>query len=363
MAFRGIYPALDLVPLEFGLFSAALVTDNQTDEQWVRGFSFEFDSRPTVRLVDINGVAPHTLFDGTGLSRFREVESFYIEVEDFRSTFNAAGEDRFARVLKQLNAATQKAVEREFWNGFVARSEPNANEYLTKPGLAGFVTDAPGTAVTAARGIALLEWALSNSPVGEQGILHITRDIAASLGSNWLLMRVEDDKGKFHVETVNGTTTVTGAGYTGDGPVAEVTFREHNGGNKATITTAAAHYLVDGETVRVSGVGAPYDGTFEVTNVPDATSFEYNVAGSSEGSTAATGYAQMVGTTDVKWIYASGRVGVLLGDSEVVNESLAQGYDVSGNQNDLRIKAQRPAAVYFDPATTYAVKVDLSQSL
>jgi hypothetical protein len=360
MAFRGIYPALDLVPLEFGLFSAALVTDNQTDEQWVRGFSFEFDSRPTVRLVDIAGAEAHEMFDGTGLSRFREVESFYIEVEDFRSTFNAAGEDRFARVLKQLEAATQKAVEREFWNGYVARSEPNSNEYLTKAGLASYASETPATAVSPARGIALLEWALSNSPVGEQGVLHITRDIAASLGSNWLLMRVEDDRGKFHVETVNGTTTVSGAGYTGDGPIVAVSNVTHaGGGTKATVTTSAAHNLVQGETVRMTGLTAPFSGEFEVSDVDSATQFKYLVTAAGAPADAA-GFAQMVGTADVKWIYASGKVGVLLGDAEVVNESLAQGYDVSGNQNDLRIKAQRPAAVYFDPATTYAVKVDLT---
>ena len=359
MAFRGTYPALDLTPLEFGLFSAALVTEAD-DEQWVRGFSFEFDSRPTVNLVNISGAVPHQMFDGEGLPRFLEVESFYIEVEDYRSTFNAVGEDRFARVLKQLSAASQKAVERELWDGYVARSEPNANQYLTKPGLALMASASPATAVSPARGVALLEWALTNSPTGEQGILHITRDIAASLGANWLLMRVEDTKGAFHVETINGTTTVAGAGYTGDGPVAEVTNKAHDG-TKATITTSSAHYLSVGETVRVSGVGSPYDGTHTVTDITDTT-FKYAVAGSSAGPASATGFAQMVGTPDTKWIYSSSNVGVLLGQAEVVNENLAQGYDVSGNQNDLRIKAQRAAAVYFDPATTYAVKVDLSQS-
>lgn len=358
MAFRGTYPALDLTPLEFGLFSAALVTETD-DEQWVRGFSFEFDSRPTLNLVNISGAVPHTMFSGEGLPRFLEVESFYIEVEDYRSTFNVVGEDRFARVLKQLSAASQKAVERELWNGYVARSESNTNQYLTKPGLATLINSAPATAVSASRGVSLLEWALTNSPVGEQGLLHVTRDIAASLGSNWLLMRVEDSKGKFHVETINGTTTSAGAGYTGDGPVAVVTNKAHDG-SKATITTGSAHYLSTGETVRVSGVGAPYDGTFTVGATPTATTFEYTAAGSTQGTASATGFAQMAGTADTKWIYASSNVGVLLGQPEVVNETLAQGYDVSGNQNDLRIKAQRAAAVYFDPATTYAIKVDLS---
>lgn len=360
MAFRGIYPALDLTPLEFGLFSAALVTEGDANEPWIRGFSFEFDTRPTLRLVNINGTAPHTMFDGTGLSRFREVESFYIEVEDYRSTFNAAGEDRFARVLKQLDAATQKAVERELWNGYVARSEPNANEYLSKAGIAGYASTTPGTAVSPSRGVALLEYALSNSPVGEQGLLHMTRDVATELGANWLLMRVEDSKGKFHIETINGTTAITGAGYTGDGPLVAVTTKQRTGGDTVRLTTSAPHYLTTGETVRVTDLGATYDGTYVVTDTPSTTTFEYTSTGGNLSATSDAGFMQMVGTANVKWIYASGEVGVLLSKPEVVNESLAQGYDVAGNQNDLRIKAQRAAAVYFDPATTYAVKVDLT---
>lgn len=358
MAFRGIYPALDLVPTEFGLFSAALVTENPDDDSWVRGFSFEFDSRPTIRLVDIAGAEAHEMFDGTGLARFLEVESFFIEVEDFRSTFNAAGEDRFARVLRQLKAATQKAVERELWNGYVARSEPNANQYLTKAGLATLASSTPATAVKPDVAIGLLEAGLANSPVGEQGVLHISRDVATHLGANWLLMRVEDSDGAFHVETVNGTTAVVGSGYTGDGPLAAVSGITHGGG-KATVTTSTAHNLVVGETVRISGVSAPFSGEFEVTDVDSTTAFKYAVTAGGAPADG-TGFAQMVGTGKVRWAYSTGSIGVLLSDPEVVNESLAQGYDVSGNQNDLRIKAQRAAAVYFDPAMTYAVKVDLS---
>lgn len=358
MAFRGIYPALDLVPTEFGLFSAALVTDSSDNDSWVRGFSFEFDTRPTLRLVEIGGTAPHTMFDGSGLARFLEVESFYIEIEDYRSTFNAAGEDRFARVLKQLKAATQKAVEREFWNGYVARYEGNANQYLTKPGLATLASATPSVAVKPDVAIGLLEFGLSKCPIGEQGILHISRDVATHLGANWLLMRVEDDRGKFHVETVNGTTAVVGSGYTGDGPIVAVTNVTYSGG-KAVVTTSSSHNLVVGETVRMSGVSSPFSGEFAVSDITNSTEFKYVVTAGGAPADA-TGFAQMVGTTTVKWAYSTGHIGVLLSEPEVVNESLAQGYDVSGNQNDLRIKAQRAAAVYFDPAMTYAVKVDLT---
>jgi hypothetical protein len=61
-----------------------------------------------------------------------------------------------------------------------------------------------------------------------------------------------------------------------------------------------------------------------------------------------------------KWMYATGTVKTYLGDVDVVNDNLAQSYDVSGNQNDMKLKAIRPAAAYFDPSIHLAVRVDLS---
>jgi hypothetical protein len=59
-------------------------------------------------------------------------------------------------------------------------------------------------------------------------------------------------------------------------------------------------------------------------------------------------------------MYATGTVKTYLGNVDVVNDNLAQAYDVSGNQNDMKLKAIRPAAVYFDPSIHLAVRVDLS---
>ena len=56
----------------------------------------------------------------------------------------------------------------------------------------------------------------------------------------------------------------------------------------------------------------------------------------------------------------TGEVRTILGDLDVVADNLAQSYDVSGNQNDMRVKAIRPAAVYFDPSIHLAVRIDLS---
>jgi hypothetical protein len=78
---------------------------------------------------------------------------------------------------------------------------------------------------------------------------------------------------------------------------------------------------------------------------------------SGNGPTGVTGAAA---SAINKWIYGTGAVKVYLGDVDVVNDNLAQAYDVSGNKNDMRIKAIRPAAAYFDTSIHLAVRVDLT---
>jgi hypothetical protein len=361
MVFKGIYPAPDLTPLEFGLFSAADVTRHSPhdDEGWMRGFSVEFDTQPTLNLLDGTGGIAHTLFDGSRLPRFFDAAPFWLEVEDFRSAFSLTGEDRFARVLKQLEAATQKMVETELWNGYSARADGNDNRYLTKPGAFTYASTTPSATEDHPRALAMLEHALASSPVGEQGVIHMSRELATHLGSQWLLMRTEDSRGKFHLETMNGTTVSVGSGNTGDGPVADITTAALTT-NVVTITTLQDHQLLAGETVRVSGLGAPYDGEFTILPGPGAKTFTYARTHADVLSDTVEGFAQMVGTNDTKWMFATGSVYVHLGKSEVVNENLAQGFDVTTGLNDMRIKANRPAVVYFDPTTHYAIKVRLS---
>jgi hypothetical protein len=59
-------------------------------------------------------------------------------------------------------------------------------------------------------------------------------------------------------------------------------------------------------------------------------------------------------------LYATGILRVHLGKPEVVNDTLAQGYDVSGNANDMKIKAYRSASVFFDTSIHLAVRLDLT---
>jgi hypothetical protein len=83
------------------------------DERWVRGFSYEFDSQPEVQLFTVNDVdTGNAGKSGTSsLPQFKEYDPFFIQVTDTRSYFGINGEDRFAIARKQLEAATQKAVE------------------------------------------------------------------------------------------------------------------------------------------------------------------------------------------------------------------------------------------------------------
>lgn len=294
MAFRGIYKAPELVPSPVGLFSVARVmthTAREYDERWVRGFAYEFDSQATVRILTVNDdvvsngelSAPSNIPD----NNYRDYYPFFIEVEDLRSTFGLPGEDRFADVIKQLEAASQKAVERELWDGLAARAATNGNSYLTK---ASSVTEVLNGAHNASEALYLLEGAIANSPVGANGVIHMTRDVASLLGSRLVYSQDSSNPDRGLVMTRLGTPVVIGSGYSGNGPVGDA---------------AAAASLTN------------------------------------------------------KWMFATGPVDVHLGKPEVVNDTLAQGANVS--INDMLIKAFRPAAVYFDPSVHYCAQVTLPQ--
>ena len=365
--FKGIFPAPKLTPMEFGLFSVnkggpEVSGESDNAEHWVRGFEVDLESRPNyVRIMDDTDSTTITTFSDANAPRYLEVKPFFIEVEDFATTLGLLGLDRRDRVLRQLDAVTQKTVERELWEGEISRGQGNANTYLTDEDTV--TVFGAGVAVPPHHAIALLERGTGNvSASGEQGYIHITRDVATLLGSQWMLTRIEDDPNHTHIETNSGTTVVIGAGYTGNGVAYNVTNKALTS-NVATITTGNPHYLTTGETVKISGVDATFDGSYTVASTPTTTTFTYAKTAGNVTSIAValdTAYAQMQASADHKWLYATGTIGLRLGASEVVNDNLAQSYDVAGNKNDMRFKALRPAAVYFDTSIHLAVKVDVS---
>ena len=221
MAFRGIYPAPDLTHAPCGLLSVARVMTHgaaEYDERWVRGFSYEFYSQPEVELFTVNDAVVTGGVSGTSsLPRFKEYDPFFIQVTDTRSAFGLNGEDRFEIAKKQLEAATQKAVELELWEGVASLAETNGNDFLRESGAATVVNSgalAPSTALM------LLEQAISSSPAGTNGVIHMTRDIASILGSRLIYSPADGGKtGK--AMTRLGTEVVIGSGYTGAGRIGD----------------------------------------------------------------------------------------------------------------------------------------------
>ena len=217
--FRGVYPAGELVPAPCGLLSVARVTEHtESDERWLQNFSYEFDSQPSfVRLltVDDASVTGGELSDNQSDQRYAEYQPFYIDVEDFASTFSLPGQDRFERVVKELNAVTQKAVEFEYWEGKAALADATGNFYLSKASTA-TVPESGAFAPNIA--LMYLEQAIADSPVGENGVIHMTRDIASVLGSRLIYKKGEDEYSG-RAMTRLGTHVVIGSGYTGNGPI------------------------------------------------------------------------------------------------------------------------------------------------
>lgn len=223
--FKGVFPASEIVTAPCGVLSVAHVVEHTSraqDERWVRRFSQEFDTQPSyVRLLTVNDevIAAGELSDNQADTRYLDYVPFYIDVEDFASMFGLPGQDRFARIVKELEAVTQKALEFEFWEGKAAQEELSAadNMYLSKTGLATIPVAGAKKPETA---LMLLEQAIASSPVGENGVIHMTRDVASILGSR-LVYRKGEDKNSGRAMTRLGTDVIIGSGYTGNGPVGD----------------------------------------------------------------------------------------------------------------------------------------------
>lgn len=290
MAFpnNGVVEAPKVVPSAFGLLAVVKPENSADEDRWIRGFSQEWETEvsnfvlwdDTDNTVDIVGTRATPVRHG-------RIKPFFIEATEDLSTLGYLGLDRVARITRQIEAGSQKAIEKELWDGEIRKGETHDNVALssdTATILGG------GTAYSPKRAIAILEQAIAEaSQFGEQGCIHMTRDVAALLSSNSNMLF--HDEGRGHLQTMGGTPVIVGNGYSGTGP---------------------------------------------------------------DGASGATA------SISNKWIYATGTVKVYLGDVDVVNDNLAQGYDVSGNANDMRLKALRPAAVYFDTSIHLAVRVDLT---
>jgi len=362
MAFpkNGVVEAPKIVPSAFGLL-AVVKPENSADEaQWVRGFSQEYETElySTKNWDDTDTTSAVVVTAGVP-NYFTKIDPFFIEAEELRSGLGFLGLDRIARLERQLEGVTQHAMETELWDGAIRVGEGHSNRGLVSSG----VTVLDGTGLASKRALAVLENGIgSASDAGEQGIIHATRDVVALLSSNSNMLFHETDKD--HLQTMGGTPVVVGGGYSGNGPRITAATASITSNTTLTINTSGDHYLLAGDTVRYSVVGANINqsstSTAVVTKV-DADTVTITIASATNRSQeAVTGYIQQLGTNSAKWIYATGTVRTYVGDIDVVNDNLSQAYDVSGNANDMRLKAIRPAAVYFDTSIHLAVRVDLT---
>lgn len=364
--FEGWYSAHPLSPTQYGLLSAARLTDlidkqkvEDKEERWLRGYSHIFETNPTIRLLQDNGAPAHVINNATSSKRYIDVKPFYIEVEDYASTFGLLSEGREEKIKRQLEAGTQKSVEHEFMKGYAARANGNNNQYLTK---ASTLTIVSGAALQQMQeGLGYLEYAIAQSPLGEQGVVHMTRDMAALLGSQWIIER-SDKNGIPHLETTNGTPVVVGSGYDGSGPQCSISTIAISGSGVVTVSTTTPHGLAVNDKVTVENEIARANGTATVTGIPSTTTFTFAVtSGATVAEQAGIGIAYFSPDQINKWMYATGIVDVNLGRIEVSNTERGHGYDVAGNQNDFRMKAIRPAAVHHEPSVHCGVKVQVHQ--
>jgi hypothetical protein len=291
MAFKGVFEAPMVMGAGFGLLACVKPDTKSNEDQWVRGFSQYWDSGVySAKNWDGTDSTSYTIASNATPTRYLQVNPFFIEVEDYRSTLGLLGVDHIERIKRQADCITQKALEAELWTGTVRLGQSHANRALISD-TATILNS--GTALSARRALALLEQTIGEtSACGIQGVIHMTRDVAALVASSSLIYP-SAGSGDAFLRTVGGTPVVIGSGYSGAGP-----------------TDAAGD-----------------------TEVPTAIN---------------------------KWMYATGDVRVVLGDIDVVTDTLAQGYDVSGNNNNMRLKAIRPAAVYFDSSVHLAVRIDLT---
>lgn len=231
-SFKGVFTAdyVEIAPC--GLLSVVRETRHtrrSNDERWVRGYSYETTANPTsIDLVSVNNpeIPDGNVYDGSAVKDYFDGSPFFVAVSTKVSTFGVNDREWKEEILAQLDEATQKAVERELWDGPVALKAEIAVPYLTKGNGATVLTSG---GVNPRKALYLIEQAISNHPTGSRGTIHMTRDVASALGSRLLYKKADDGREFDYAITRLGTDVVIGSGYSGNGPIGAV-------GAAATVT-------------------------------------------------------------------------------------------------------------------------------
>jgi hypothetical protein len=205
----GVFPAIPLTPLAGGLLSAARVVrhDSGTPD-WSRGsYSWDTIACPNSLLVTdlCDGAKSGPITEGTYSPPIGWPLGIVLNYTC--STLGLTLEERRRTVRDQIEAGTQKAIERELQTGEAAISGGRYNtHYLTDPDS---VSVGGSGAVDIRLGVAALEQAMADCGLGLEGTIHMPRAAASLLAQHGALRVVGD---RFF--TALGTPIAAGAGYT-----------------------------------------------------------------------------------------------------------------------------------------------------
>lgn len=210
-----LVPTAGTVQSPFGILSPATATYEYNSDYWTSGITYSIeDAGVVVKLGTIFGANPvdsvKVIDNSANTDRFDFYFPFDISASVKVSTMGTHPDDIRESAENALSLVTQKALEIELWNGSAAKllTETNDNRYLASD-VSTDVTPTSGTAIKPRYGLAVLEEAIAQSPLGGQGLIHATKDVAS-------VLRVKADGDV--LRTNLGTPVVAGAGYSKKGP-------------------------------------------------------------------------------------------------------------------------------------------------
>lgn len=212
-------PSLSL--LDMALDPPPVNLDEKTiGDRWEQGFAWTTRQGSTITgRNDCGPLTVATYRTATAVKRTHQ-PVIIAAVNDATTTIGTPFEYQRATAEAALVAGEPMAAELELWEGTLARAAFAAgddafsgNLWLTKFGVSTDQTPTPGTGVTPARGVGVLEGFLAGIGYGSAGMIHLPAALITHLEPG--LTRVGAK-----LYSARGTLIVPGVGYTGTGPAS-----------------------------------------------------------------------------------------------------------------------------------------------
>lgn len=228
------------VPSFFGILSPATTVVEDNSDNWIDGFAYDIgDARVLVKNRSgyrgpQSGEA--VVSEANSVDPLATYQPFFVETTFRASTLALSPEAVQARAAEALDLVTQKAIEREFWSGDIAKLLTGANavnRYLSSTDAID-LTPTPGTGLRPRHAQALLEDALGQATIGSAGTIHAPRSIVSSLRTE------KTDDGKTLVTDL-GNKVVAGSGY-GDGDPVQPNLMWMYATGPVTVRVGAVEY-------------------------------------------------------------------------------------------------------------------------